>query len=141
MTTHASVLLVALALTGCATMSSVIDEQKAGGGTTRMYPVSFDEAWRISIDIFRREGGGPIEEHKDEKYMLTEASMNLYTAGTVMGAWFVPIDPTTTKVTIVTQRKMKTNVFTVLTEGTFHDQFAEAVNRLRLEPAKPASNK
>jgi len=42
-----------------------------------------------------------------------------------------PIDPMTTTVTVVTQRRMKTNIFTVLTEGTFHDQFAEAVNRLR----------
>ena len=54
--------------------SSVIDEQKAGGGTTRTYPVSFDDAWRISVDIFRREGSGPIEEHKAEKYMLTRGA-------------------------------------------------------------------
>jgi len=52
----------------------VIDEQKAGGGTTRTYPVSFDDAWRISVDIFRREGSGPIEEHKAEKYMLTRGA-------------------------------------------------------------------
>jgi hypothetical protein len=39
--------------------------------------------WRITIDLLRREGGGPIEEHKDEWYMLTEGSMNFYTAGTV----------------------------------------------------------
>jgi hypothetical protein len=119
--------LAAVMVTGCGTMSSVIQEQRAGGGTTRVYPVSLDEAWKISIEIFRREGGGPIEEHKAEGYMLSEAGLNYYTGGTVMGAWFVPVQPTVTQVTVVTQRKMKTNIFTVLTEGTYHDRFAELV--------------
>jgi len=53
--------------------------------------------------------------------------------GPLMGAWFVPLTPTETRVTFVTQRRMKTNMFAVLTESTYHERFSEAaVNASRL---------
>ena len=53
--------------------------------------------------------------------------MNLVTMGTVMGAWIDPIDANSTKVTVVTKRRIATNLATTLTEATFHKRFAQAV--------------
>lgn len=131
-----------LLATGCTTMSQVISEKQEGGGTTRTYPVSLDDAWKIGIQVFRWEGAGPIEEHKADGYMLTEAGMNFYSYGTFMGAWFVPLAPTETRVTVVTKRRLKTNAFTVLTESTFHSRFAEAVELIKAGkplPTEPPS--
>jgi len=131
-------MLAALLLTGCATMGQVIAEKEEGGGTASTYPVSLDDAWKISLQVFRWEGAGPIEQHRDQRYMLTEASLNLYSYGTLMGAWFTPLAPSETRVTVVTKRRMKTNVFTVLTESTYHDRFGQAVDILKT--GKPIPN-
>ena len=53
--------------------------------------------------------------------------MNLVSFGAVMGAWVDKIDTNHTKVTVVTKRRVKTNVFTTLMETTFHKRFAQAV--------------
>jgi len=93
----------------------------------KIYPVTPDQAWEISKTVFRWEGSDAIEEHKDEGYMLTSSGMNFFSFGTVMGAWVEPFDKDNTKVTVVTKRRVSTNLVTTLTEGTFHDRFAQAV--------------
>lgn len=57
--------------------------------------------------------------------------MNLVSMGTVMGAWIDPIDEKSTKVTVVTKRRIATNVATTLTEATFHKRFAQAVDIIK----------
>ena len=69
--------------------------------------------------------------------------MNLVSWGAVMGAWIEPVDKESTKVTVVTKRRVTMNIATTLTEGTYHRRFAQAVeivkgaaastNRTRLE--------
>jgi hypothetical protein len=59
--------------------------------------------------------------------MLTSSGINFYSYGTVMGAWIEPLARAETKVTVVTKRRLQTNVFTTLTESTFHRRFADAV--------------
>ena len=62
------------------------------------------------------------------------------TAGAFMGAWIESIDQGTTKVTVVTKRRVATNIATTLTETTFHKRFAQAVERVKKGerlPSKP----
>lgn len=120
-------LAVAL-LTGCATMNDVVRVKEAGTeGTTKVYPVTADQAWEISKTVFRWEGSDAIEEHRAQGYMLTSSGMNLVSWGAVMGAWIEPVDKDNTKVTVVTKRRVTVNIATTLMESTYHKRFAQAV--------------
>jgi len=127
---------------GCATMSDVLIAKDEGKGTTQVYPVSADQAWEIAITVFRWEGADAIEQHRSEGYMLTSSHADgiTPTAGAFMGAWIESIDQGTTKVTVVTKRRVATNIATTLTETTFHKRFAQAVERIKKGerlPSKP----
>lgn len=123
---------------GCATMSDVVRAKDEG--TAKIYPVDAEKAWEIAKTVFRWEGADAIEEHKAEGYMLTSSGMNWVSWGAVMGAWIEPVDNYNTKVTVVTKRRIATNIATTLTESTFHKRFAQAVeivkkgSRLPVEP-------
>jgi hypothetical protein len=125
-------------LAGCATMGDVVRAKDEG--TANVYPVNADQAWEIAKTVFRWEGADAIEEHKSEGYMLTSSGMNWVSWGAVMGAWIEPVDKDNTRVTVVTKRRIATNVATTLTETTFHKRFAQAVeivkkgNRLPSNP-------
>ncbi len=110
---------------GCQTTGDVFKSKDEG--TSKVYPVNKDQAWKIAMMVFRWEGADAIEEHKDEGYMLTSSGMNLITAGSVMGAWVDPVGTDQTKVTVVTKRRIATNFATTLTESTFHNRFAQGV--------------
>jgi hypothetical protein len=121
-------LLVVALLGGCATMSDVVRVKEAGTeGTTKVYPVSADQAWEISKKVFRWEGADAIEEHRDQGYMLTSSGPNMVSWGAVMGAWIEPVDKSNTKVTVVTKRRLTMNIATTLTESTYHRRFAQIV--------------
>lgn len=131
-------LILLFIFNSCATMSDVVKAKEEG--TTKVYPVDAEQAWEIAKTVFRWEGADAIEEHKSEGYMLTSSGMNWVSWGAVMGAWIEPIDNNNTKVTVVTKRRIATNIATTLTESTFHKRFAQAVeiikkgNRLPVEP-------
>jgi len=110
---------------GCSSMQDVVTAKNEG--TSETYPVTKEQAWEISKTVFRWEGCDAIEEHRDQGYMLTSSGFNGYSMGTVMGAWVDRVDANHTKVTVVTKRRVKTNMFTTLTETTFQKRFAEAV--------------
>ncbi|MEI6825928.1 MAG: hypothetical protein WCK54_10065 [Desulfuromonadales bacterium] len=115
-------------ISGCATLNDVVRVKEEGTeGTTKVYPVNTDQAWEIAKAVFRWEGTDAIEEHKDQGYMLTSSGMNMVSWGTVMGAWIASVDKDNTKVTVVTKRRITVNIATTLTEGTFHNRFAQAV--------------
>ena len=129
-------LLVVLAgLTGCQTLSDVVKAKDEG--TSQVYPIDPDQAWKIAMTVFRWEGSDAIEEHRAEGYMLTSSGMNLMTAGTVMGAWVEPVAQGQTKVTVVTKRRIVTNLVTTLTETTFHRRFAQAVKIVKVGKPLP----
>jgi hypothetical protein len=137
-----TVLLSFALLNGCATMDDVVRVKEEGSeGTTRVYPVTADQAWEISKAVFRWEGSDAIEEHRDQGYMLTSSGVNLVSWGAVMGAWIKPIDKNNTEVTVVTKRRLTINVATTLTEGTYHRRFAQAVEIVKkgekLPPRSP----
>ena len=127
-------------LSGCATMSDVVSVKEAGTeGTTKVYPVTVDQAWEISKTVFRWEGSDAIEEHRDQGYMLTSSGMNLVSWGAVMGAWIELVDKDNTKVTVVTKRRITINIATTLTEGTYHRRFAQAVEIVKKGQPLPRS--
>ncbi len=129
--------LVLFLLGGCATMGDVANSKDSG--TSEIYPVTADQAWDISKTVFRWEGADAIEEHRNEGYMLTSSGMNMVSYGAVMGAWVDPVDNANTKVTVVTKRRLSTNLATTLTESTFHKRFAQAV--LIIKSGKPLPTK
>lgn len=117
-----------LGIGGCATLNDVVTAKESGKeGTAQTYRIGEAQAWDIAKTVFRWEGSDAIEEHRDQHYMLTSSGMNLVSAGTVMGAWIEPVDATNAKVTVVTKRRIQTNIATTLTEGTFQKRFAQAV--------------
>jgi len=126
-----ALVIALLWLAGCQTLGDVLHEKAQGGGTVQVYPVDTDQAWKIAMTVFRWEGSDAIEEHRAQGYMLTSSGMNFVTAGAVMGAWVEPVGQGQTKVTVVTKRRMATNIATTLTETTFHRRFAQAVGLVK----------
>ncbi len=125
----ATVFIMALiSVTGCASLNDVVRAKEAGTeGVTKTYYVMPDQAWEIAKTVFRWEGSDAIEEHKNEGYMLTSSGLNGYSYGAVMGAWIKPINKDSTEVTVITKRRIQTDIFTTLTEETYHKRFAQAV--------------
>ena len=119
-------------LSGCSTMNDVVRVKENGSeGTTKIYQVTEDQGWNIAKTVFRWEGADTIEEHRDKGYMLTSSGMDLVSVGAVMGAWVEPVDKESTKITVVTKRRLTINLFTTLMESTFHKRFAQAVAILK----------
>ena len=135
MTQKVLLILVSLAvlawMTGCAVRSMNDVVRAKNDGTAKVYPVTFDQAWEISKAVFRWEGADAIEEHKDKGYMLTSIRMNWVYAAGVMGAWVEPVDKDNTRVTVVTKRRIAADSDMTLTESTFHDRFAQAVDIIK----------
>jgi hypothetical protein len=117
-----------ISLSGCASLNDVVRAKETGTeGITKTYAVTPDQAWEIAKTVFRWEGSDAIEEHKNEGYMLTSSGLNGYSYGAVMGAWIKPVNKDSTEVTVITKRRIKTDLFTTLTEETYHKRFAQAV--------------
>ena len=113
---------------GCSTTNDVIRVKESGSeGTTKVYSVTVDQAWDIARTVFKWEGSDAIEEYKAEGYMLTSSGPNMVSWGAVMGAWVEPVAGDSSKVTVVTKRRITINVATTLTESKFHKRFEEAV--------------
>jgi hypothetical protein len=112
---------------GCVTTMNDVIRAK-NDGTSEVYPVTSDQAWKISKAVFHWEGARAIEEHKAEGYMVTSTSMNWKYAAGVMAAWVEPVDKDNTRVTVVIKRKRATDISMTLPESIFHDRFAQAVD-------------
>jgi hypothetical protein len=128
-------LIALLTFAGCASMSDVLKSKDEG--TVEVYPVNEEEAWEIAITVLRWEDCETIEEHRSQHYMLTTVGANFVSAGSLVGVWVEPEDAANTKVTVVTKRKVQTNVATGLTETTFQRRFAQAVEIVNSGQALP----
>ena len=129
----AAVLSVVMA--GCASLSDVLESKEEG--TVEVYPVDQNRAWEIAMTVLRWEDAETIEEHRSENYMLTTVGADLISSGSVVGVWVEPAKKGSSKVTVVTKRKMQTNIATGLTETTFHERFAQAVKIVKSGKSLP----
>ena len=127
---------VVFGVPSCASISDAIKAKDEGTVTT--YPVGSDQGWKIALRVLRWEDAETIEEHKDENYMVTTVGANLISAGAVVAVWVEPVNATSTKVTVVTKRKMQTNIATGLTETKFHQRFKQAVDIVKSGKALPS---
>jgi len=114
-------------------------------GTVKVYNVDKDLAWEIAMTVLRWEGCATIEEHKTSNYMLTTIGKTLFSEyGTLIGVWVEPSNDNETKVTVVTKRRSQTELTTGLTETTFQNSYAKAVEIIKsgnsLPIEKPYSN-
>jgi hypothetical protein len=121
----AAVALLAF-IVSCASINDAIKAK--ADGTVVNYPVDFEQGWKIATKVLRWEDAESIEEHKDEYYMVTTVGENLISAGSAIAVWVEPIDNSNVKVTIVSKRKIQTNIATGLTESTFHRRYKQAVD-------------
>ncbi|HYV67987.1 MAG TPA: hypothetical protein VE964_17230 [Myxococcales bacterium] len=119
-------LLVALALAlACTTpsMGRVFSQREEGRGVSKVYPVDDEQAWDIAIRVFRWEGAGAIEEHREDGYMLTTIfKQPTYSKGSTVsyaGAWIEPV-ANGAKVTCIVSGEP-------VIDAQFHDRFAQAV--------------
>jgi hypothetical protein len=111
-------------------MSDVVRDGERGEGTTATYAVPLDRAWDIARSVFLWEGGAErFEDRRRDGYILASSGIEPFSWGAYMGVWIEQLDATRVRVTVVTKRKVATNIATALTESTFHERFAEAVAR------------
>jgi len=122
-------LIFSVTIAGCASMSEVLTSKD--DGTSVNYPIGFDQSWDAAITVLRWEDCETIEQHKSQGYMLTTVGQNFISSGSLIGVWVDKIDKNNSKVTIVSKRRMKTELATGLTEGTFQSRFAQAVEIIK----------
>lgn len=122
---------ICLLIGSCNSLNSVVKAKKEGKGTTEVYEIGMEDAWKLAKKSFRWGGSDAIEEYEDDGYMLTSSGMNLVSSGAVMGAWLESIDDTHTKVTVITKRRIATQIATTLTEGKYHKYFKAGVGYIK----------
>jgi hypothetical protein len=96
-------------------------------GMTQVYPVNTDEAWEITIAVFRWEKTDEVEEHRDRNYVITSTGMKMAAFGSVMGVWIEPADADHTKITVITKRRVQSDTFTELTGPKFFKRFEQGM--------------
>ena len=112
-------------LSACATMTDVLKDKEEG--TVATYQIDKETAWDIAKTVLRWENCETIEENKLSNYMLTTVGQNFVSEGSLVGVWVEPLNDNETKITVVTKRKVQTNLATGLTETTFQDSFSKEV--------------
>ncbi len=146
----ASILLVTLLLAGgCASRqqlsAEIMKARKTGNaGVTKVYPVAANQAWEITLAVFRWEKTDEIEEHRDENYVITSTGMKMAAYGSVMGVWIEPAAAGASKITVIAVRRVENDKFTSLNAATFFEKFEQGVKFLKegkkLPVVLPVSN-
>ena len=126
---YLSILLTAAIISSCATMTDVLKNKEEG--TSAIYSIDKDRAWDIAKTVLRWEDCETIEENKLSNYMLTTVGQNFVSEGSLVGVWVEPVNDQETKITVVTKRKVQTNLATGLTESTFQASFSKAVEMVK----------
>lgn len=125
-------LVCAVFSSGCTSMmSEVIAAQKQGTeGLTVEYPVTENQAWEIAKTVLRAAGAQAIEEHRDENYLLTTSPHTLGVSGALVGVWIRKGSASSTAVTVISKRQIKSALFVAPTEARLQQGFAQAVGQL-----------
>jgi hypothetical protein len=129
--------VAAFLFASCASMSSVVEQKN--DGTARIYEVGQKRAWEIVQTILRWVDVEEVEEHRSDNYVLASTGANLISYGSVLGVWVEPVSDRATKITIVSKRRMSTNVASGMKESTFHDYFEYALEQDKAGKPLPES--
>ena len=124
-------LLVFAFIVGCAAMSDVVKSKQ--NGQINVYSINADQAWEIAKAVFRWAEADAVEEHRKESYLAASSGAN------VMVAWIEPMDKKIIRVTVASKRRLPINPFTDLTEGDFHNYFAQGVEMVNSGKPLPSS--
>lgn len=126
-------LVCAVLSSGCTSLMSEVVAAKAQGneGVTVEYPITESQAWDIAKTVLREAGAQAIEEHRAEAYMLTSSPNTLGVSGALVGVWISKGGASTTAVTVISKRQIKSALLVAPTETKLHSQFAQAVAQLR----------
>jgi hypothetical protein len=116
-------------------MADVFKDKSTGKGTAQVYPAGADQAWKIAVQIFRWDGAGTIEEHREQNLMLTTVSTggSSFYRGDAMsfvGAWIEPVDGGRTRVTCVVSEP-GIPASRSFSEAGFHQRFQQALALLQ----------
>ncbi len=130
---------VLLSFASCSTLNDVVKAKDDGKGTTVTYDLDFENAWALAKKSFRWGGADAIEEYESDGYMLTSKGMNLVSSGSVMGAWIEKTSDGKMKVTVISKRRISTQIATGMTEDKFHKYFKAGVDILKSGGKLPAS--
>ncbi len=108
--------------------NEVISARNTGKeGVAKVYPVTKNQAWDITRAVFGWEKTDEIEEHPDGNYLITSTGMKMLAFGSVMGVWIEPVDSDNTRMTVITRRRVKGDIFTELTPSKFYERFDQGV--------------
>ena len=137
MKSHITIISILLILffSGCATMTDVLKDKEEG--TAAVYDIDKDTAWDVAKTVLRWEDCETIEENKLSNYMLTTVGQNFVSEGTLIGVWVEPVENDKSKITVVTKRKVQTNIATGLTETTFQESYSKAVEMVKAGKTLP----
>ncbi len=124
-------ILIFIWVTGCATAGDVLRMKEKGKGTTKVYPVNADQAWKIAEMVFHWRGMDTVEEHRAKGYMLTKSRESSISWATFAGVWIEPVDKDNTKVTVITKQKDPTEFLAAFTDTVFHEEFATEVEKVK----------
>jgi len=126
-------LVCAVFSSGCTSLMGEVIAAKANGteGVTVEYPITENQAWDIAKAVLREAGAQAIEEHRDQAYMLTTSPNTLGVSGALVGVWIRQSGTSTTAVTVISKRQIKSALFVAPTESKLQDRFAQAVGQLR----------
>jgi hypothetical protein len=123
---------------GCmATPQDLVNDHDQGGGTTQNFDVTLDEGFEIAKAVFRWSGADLVEEHRPEKYLLTEIPQST-NFGALCGAWFVQLDGGALQVTVLTRKRNPGAWGIALTESAFLKEFTKAADLLHTTKQLPA---
>jgi hypothetical protein len=139
-------------VSACASLGDLTEEvikarESGKEGITKVYPVNADEAWEITIAVFRWEKTDEVEEHRDRNYVITSTGMKMATFGSVMGVWIEPVDADHTKIKVITKRRVQSDTFTELTGTKFFKRFEQGMmivksgRKLPLTPPETSMSK
>ncbi len=119
-------LLMWVCATACATTSDIVRAKAEGKGTSKVYPLTVENAWEIAKTVFRFEGQKEVEEHRSEGYMVARVGESTISSGAIVGVWVEPVDDANTRVTVVIKRRDPTELSVAVTETDFHENFVLA---------------
>jgi hypothetical protein len=131
-------------LVACTNMHDVVGAHDKGLGTPAVYPVSEQQAWKITNTILKIDRpSAPVEERRGEGYVLLKVSVSSLGSGTYIGVWVDPVSATETKVTFVRKQRVASDTIRAWTAEGFHRNFKELVallgNACTGAPASSAS--